>query len=343
MTEPFPFVPLAEVIRNREVESCHLGAVVVVTPDGRLVASAGDPRIPTFIRSAAKPFQSLPLVLAGGEGEFDLSDADLAIICASHFGTPAHVDRVRNLLERGGFTGSDLRCGEHAPLDRDSARKLADGGTHPSTLHNNCSGKHAGMLLACRIFGFTAVEYDSDSHPLQRRIHREVATVCDLPEEEIGYGVDGCSLPAFRLPLVAAARGYAALADPAGASLDCDRRVAIDRIFSAMTGAPEMVAGPEQFTTRLMEVCGGRILGKEGAEGVYAVAVREPVPLGLAIKIADGGERCRPGVVLETLRRLGLMTGSELAELRDFHRPAIVNRRGEVVGRIEPKVELSKL
>lgn len=325
--------PLATVLRNGQPESWHYGAVAAVTPEGRLVARAGDPELETFLRSAAKPFQILPLLLAGGAERFALSRADLALICASHGGLPMHTERAADLLARGGFSANDLLCGVHPPMDRAEARKLRSQGIEPTPLHNNCSGKHAGMLLACKLLGLPTAEYTAADHPLQQRILEQVAALCGVEAGAIGVGIDGCSVPAFRMPLAAAARGYAALAHSPGFP-------ELEQITAAMTGEPEMVAGPGRFTTRLMEVTGGRILAKEGAEAFYSIAVRGPVALGIAIKIADGGERARDGIVLEVLRQLGSLSGEELGRLADLYRPALRNYRGLLVGEVVPDLEL---
>jgi L-asparaginase II len=307
------------------------------------VARLGDPGMTSYVRSAAKPFQALPLVLAGGIERFALTAADLALICASHGGTPEHTARAASLLARGGFTEADLLCGAHLPMDRGSARRLQDEGREPAPLHNNCSGKHAGMLLACRRLGLPTETYLDADHPWQRRAREHVADFHGLAPEAIPAAIDGCGVPTFHVPLVTAARAYAALADPAAAGYRGELAAAADRVVRAMTSEPAMVAGPGRFTTRLMEATGGRVLAKEGAEGFYAMAVRGPVALGIALKIADGGERCRDGVALDVLRQLGSLAGAELAELEAFHRPALFNHRGVRVGEIRPEVDLEEV
>jgi len=295
------------------------------------------------LRSAAKPFQCLPLLLAGGAERFALTAADIALICASHGGTPEHTQRAADLLARGGFRVSDLLCGSHWPLDAKAAEALRQAGETPTPLHNNCSGKHAGMLLACRLLGLPAADYVAAGHPLQTRILGMVAEFCGLPPAAIGQALDGCSVPTYHMPLAAAALGYAALADPRAAGLAPDVAAAVDVVVRGMTGEPAMVAGPGRFTTRLMSATGGRVLGKEGAEGFYSLAVRGPVALGVAVKIADGGERCRDGVVLDVLRQLGSLAGAELADLADLHVPALHNHRGLKVGEVRPEVDLEEV
>ena len=317
--------------------------MAAAVPEGRTIAFLGDPEAATYLRSAAKPFQCLPLLLAGGEARFGLTPADLALICASHNGDPEHTAGAADLLARGGFSMADLLCGAHLPLGKESAQRMLRAGEEPTPLHNNCSGKHAGMLLACTLLGLPTADYVDPDHPLQRRILEHVLEICRVPREQVGIGIDGCSVPAFHMPLSAAARGYAALADPRACGLQADVAAALDRVARAMTSEPGMVAGRGRFTTRLMEVTRGRVLAKEGAEGFYSLAVRGPVALGIAVKIADGGERCRDGVVLDVLRELGSLSGAEFEELAEHHARPVLNARGIRVGEIVPDVDLEEV
>ena len=338
-----PFALVALATRGGSDDCWHYGACSVSTPDGRLVARIGDPGQASFLRSAAKPFQVLPFLCSGGWSAFNLEPADLALICASHAGTPEHVDRGRRVLEKGEFGPGDLLCGAHEPFDKTSARRLVDTGQPPGPLHNNCSGKHAGMLLACRLLELPTANYTALDHPLQQAILEEIADLCGVRRAAVQVATDGCSLPTYGVPLGAAARAYAALAAPELAGIDDEKRAAIERIVEAMTGAPEVVAGPGRFTTRLMEVTRGRILGKEGAMGYYALAIRGPAALGVALKIADGSELCRDGVVLDVLRQLGSLSAAEFDELAPFYRVPIRSRQGAVVGELVPAVELEEL
>ncbi len=315
--------------------------MAVVAPGGALLARCGDPRRPVVVRSAAKPFQALPLVLAGGVERLALAAADLALICSSHSGTAAQRERAADLLARGGFSPADLQCGPHRPFDETTAASESAGGEAWTPLHNNCSGKHAGMLLACRLLGLDPADYLRFDHPLQRRIREELAGVVGVEPGPHDLAIDGCSAPTFALPLAALARGYAALADPGAAGIEGGRAAALGRLAMAMGEHPEMVAGPERFTSELIRVTGGRLVGKEGAEGVYGVAIRGPQACGLALKIADGAERARDTVVIALLRALGVISGAELAELARYDQPVTRNHRGLEVGRIEPEVDLT--
>lgn len=333
---------VARALRGGYAENWHFGAAAVVSPDGKLVGSVGDAQQRAFMRSAAKPIQALPLVMAGGPAQLDLSAEDLALLCASHAGTDSHVRRVASLLERGGFGVEDLACGFHEPLCETAADELRREGRTPSALHSNCSGNHAGVLLACSLLGHPTRGYTAPDHPLKVEVLRLVARFCGLDVEEVEVAVDGCGLPTYRVPLAAAARAWARLADPVAGGLDDRQSEAARTLLDAMASSPEMVAGCGRFTTRLIEATGGRIVGKEGADGFYAVAVRAPRPLGVALKIADGSEQCRDGVVLEILSQVGVLPAAELDALRRFHRPPLVNRVGEIVGEVVPEVKLEK-
>ncbi|GGR38305.1 hypothetical protein GCM10008957_54340 [Deinococcus ruber] len=192
--------------------------------------------------------QALPLALAVP----DLPHDELAIACASHAGTPAHLAVVARLLARSGSTAADLRCGTHPPFDPDAAADLIRHGHAPTPLHHNCSGKHAGMLLACVRLGWPREGYTEPSHPVQRRIRELHAQLAGVPQEAVVAGTDGCSVPAFALPLQATARIFAALASPGGAHAG-----GLERIFQAMTAHPFLIAGPGRLDTTLMPLVPG--------------------------------------------------------------------------------------
>ncbi len=330
---------LAESRRGGHLDNVFLGVAAVVTPEGRLVAAAGDSGRRAFLRSAAKPIQLLPLLAAGGIERFRLTDAEIAVMCASHTGRPEHTEIVSGLLAKGGFEPGDLACGCHAPM----APALDDVEWESTPLTNNCSGNHVGQLLACSLEEYPTESYLEAEHPLQRQSLELLARLAGVEADDVEVGVDGCGLPAYRLPVVAAARLYAALADPAAAGVEPDYRAWLERIAAAIAAHPRLVAGPGRFTTDLIDATGGRVLGKEGAKGFYAAAVRGPVALGVALKIADGSEACRGGVVLEILRQSGCLSAEELSGLEEHYRVPIASHAGLEVGVLEPAVELIDL
>lgn len=342
-------VPLVAVTRGGRVESVHRGSVVVTTASGRVLAAVGDPLRPTLLRSSAKPFQLVPFLAAGGERRFRLTTREVAVAAASHGGEPFHVETVRGMLARGGFDGRALHCGAHPPMHEPSARALLARREEPGPLHNNCSGKHAAMLLACRQHGLPPLTYWRPDHPWQARIRAYLGLVAGVAPERIPIAVDGCSVPVFELPLHRLGVAYARLFGPRLEGESATEARARARVREAMTAAPEMVAGSGRFTTAVMREFGGSLVAKEGAEGVYAMAVMPGFPggppgagIGIALKIEDGAERGRDAVCVEVLRQLGVASGELLARLRRRARRPVRNVRGDVVGEIRPVFRLGR-
>ena len=323
---------LARVLRGGRIESLHRGSAAAVAADGRLLAAAGSPSARVYVRSAAKPFQAMPALEAGGERAFGLTSSDIALMCSSHGGEPRHVEGARRLLAKGGFTEKDLACGAHWPMHEPSARSLRRRGLKPTPLHNNCSGKHAGLLLACRLYGFPTLDYWRPSHPIQKEVLARMARWTGVPASRIEIAVDGCSLPVFRIPLTALALAY-------GRLLASDAGPVAGRILRAMWERPAMMAGAGRFTTDFIAAGPERWIGKEGAEGVYAIGLRagavRKAAVGLAFKIEDGSTRARDAVSLALLTRMGAIPGAARRALAGWRDPVLRNPRMLRVGRIE--------
>jgi len=207
-----PFAPMVEVTRGSLVESAHRGAIAVVDDSGHLVASLGSAGQPFFARSCAKPFQALALVCSGAADAFGLTEAELAVVCASHSGEPEHVALVESVLAKAEVSASKLVCGVHPPFDSAARTALSARGAAPSALHNNCSGKHAGMLALSRHLSLPLDGYTDPDHGVQVAIHRLFAYLAGLEPSELRIAVDGCTAPTFSLPLRAFALSLARLA-----------------------------------------------------------------------------------------------------------------------------------
>ncbi|MGC9320530.1 MAG: asparaginase, partial [Armatimonadota bacterium] len=178
-----PDVPLAHVTRDGVVESTHYGRVAICSPDGRLLASAGDPEQVQFWRSSSKPIQALSVVTSGAADRFELSDAELAVCCASHSGSAEHVATVRAILDRLGLDESHLQCGTHWPGDTKERNRLIRAHEEPSPLHNNCSGKHTGMLALSLYRGWPTQGYQRPDHPVQSLIRQTIAEMASVSPE----------------------------------------------------------------------------------------------------------------------------------------------------------------
>src|SRR6267143_4984515 len=336
--------------RNGVVESRHLAHVAVVDGDGRLVARAGDPDFVTFWRSAAKPFQALPLVLDGAADRFGLTAVDLALCCASHSSEPGQVNLVRELLQKIGCSERDLTCGPHTPLSDAVAKDYQTRGVRLTAVYSNCSGKHAGMLALARHHGWPTEGYARLDHPVQRRCLAEVSRWTGVAEREIGVAVDGCGVACFALPLRSMALAYARLANAERGSWNAEQRGEVlfrvphsafrvgssFRVVEAMLRHPDLIAGEGRPCTAMMRAHPGRVITKVGAEGVYgALLTRER--LGVAIKIEDGHGPAAVLAMAAVLRELGFEPQPESLLATPTR-----NSRGEVVGELRVNGGLGK-
>lgn len=330
---------LAKVIRGDVVESCHHGHVIVIDGNGNEVVSIGNPNMVTFTRSAAKPFQALPLLTSGAADTFGFSDEEIALACASHSGEQRHVRIAQLMIERIGLSEAYLRCGAHLPFYEKEAERMQRAGEYPTQFHNNCSGKHAGMLAVAKHLDADLATYDQLDNPVQQGILEAVSLICQVPVATIRTAVDGCAAPNFAMPLSAMARGFMNLMSPPE-SFDQTTRKACERIVSSMKTFPELIGGTERLDSMLMLTAEGKIISKVGAEGVWLCGVlpseQHPTGLAIALKIEDGDDRrARPVVAASLLKKLGVVPKAALPELSPM---LIKNRRGDVVGSVEAVV-----
>jgi L-asparaginase II len=299
------------------------------------VAAYGEIDVPVYLRSAAKPFIAAEILASGAADRFGFEEHELAVIAASHNGESFHLEAVRSILAKIGLNVAALQCGAHVPNYEPAAAALAATGEKPTALHNNCSGKHAGILALCLHLGAPAETYLEAANPAQQRILAFCARLADEDAARWPLGVDGCGIPVFATPLRNAALAFARLAALEGLA-DADAR-ALERVRAAMLAFPEYVAGTGRFDTALMSAAHGTIACKAGAEGVHGSALL-PLGLGLVAKVADGARRAVPPAVIATLKALGALDEGALAALADFARPEVYNVAGRTVGHVEARL-----
>jgi L-asparaginase II len=297
------------------------------------VLAIGDVDSAVYPRSAVKPLQALVLVESGAVDAFGLGDREIALACASHGGEPRHVELVGRWIGHVGLSPAALECGVHWPYHEASQRQLAALGGEPTTLHNNCSGKHAGFLTVARHLGIDHSDYVAADHPLQRLVRAALAEMCDLDAESLPYGIDGCAIPTYAMPLRAVALGMARLARPD--DLPAGRQQAARRICAAMSAEPFLVAGSGRYCTELMTALGPRAVVKTGAEGVYTAALPE-LGLGVALKCDDGASRAAELMMTAVLRHLGVFDREAATRAPALERVVIRNRQGTEVGALRP-------
>jgi L-asparaginase II len=328
---------LVEVLRGSAVESFHRGAIAIVDADGAVRTAIGDIDRPIFPRSAIKVLQALPLVASGAADALGLSDAELALACASHGGEPVHADTAAAMLAKAGLDAGCLECGAHWPYHEASTRALAATGREPTALHNNCSGKHAGfMCLACRMAGAGAdlrryvQGYVAPDHPVMREVTAAIEAATGTALADAPRGTDGCSIPTYAIPLRALALAFARVGS--GVGLSAEHARAALRLRQAVAREPLLVAGHGRTDTRVMERLGERVFMKVGAEGVYCAALPAQ-GLGVAIKIDDGNNaRAAEVAIAAVIEALVQLDDGERAFMRGLSEATLRNWRGIEVG-----------
>jgi L-asparaginase II len=302
---------MVELWRGSLLESTHRGHAVICDAAGQILEAWGDPGRVIFPRSSAKMMQALPLIESGAADAYGLTQAQLALSCASHQGSHLHVDLAKRWLAGLGLGEPDLRCGSHEPYDRAERDRLILAHEGPCQFHNNCSGKHSGFLTVNKhIKG--GPEYTEIDHPLQKAIKAAIEEAGD--EEVSGWGIDGCSAPNFATSIGALARAMSRYA--VATDIGTARQRAMFRLTRAMAACPELIAGKGRSTTELMLAMGGRVALKGGAEAVY-VAILPDQKLGIALKIEDGNERASQAALVALLVRLGALEAAHpLAQKR---------------------------
>jgi len=335
MTQPV----LVELWRGAIVESFHRGAFIVTDADGGVLRQGGDVDRPVYARSAVKGLQALPLVASGAAEHFGLTNAELALACASHGGQPEHVATASAMLAKAGLDAGVLECGTHWPSNELAARALAAAGQTPCALHNNCSGKHSGFACLGALMAGDADKargllrgYVEPEHVVMREISASLESATGTRLADAPRATDGCSIPTFGIPLRALARAFARFGTGTGLTLERARAAA--RLREAAAAAPLMVAGTGRLDTRLMAHFGQRVFCKVGAEGVYCAALPER-GLGIALKIDDGNNARAAEVavvaLIESLLPLDDADRAFVAPLRDVE---LKNWNGRQVGRL---------
>ncbi len=330
---------LAEVTRGPIVESRHYGHVAVCDSDGRLIAYAGEPETVSYMRSAAKPIQTLNVFMSGAYERFGFTDEEIAIMCGSHFGEESHKRVVLGLLDKIGLSLDDMLCG--CPLSIKPAlceAQLRENRTlYP--YNSDCSGKHCGFLASCLAKGYPIQAYNRPEHWMQKDVLRIFSEITRVPEDQIPIGIDGCTVPVHAIPVRNMAMAYARMTTPE--HLPEKYREPAKIICRAMNAYPEMIGGNGGFCTEFRKATPYRFIGKCGAEANYCVGVIGK-NMGIAVKIDDGNmQRPLYPVVMSVLDQLGLLSEEEKTALTAFITPPVLNDIGEPIGVTRPAFKLT--
>jgi len=328
---------LVQRLRDGAVESQHRGVWCLCDGTGAVLEGDGALDHPVFTRSSVKCLQALPLFESGAADSFGFTPQEIALAVASHNGESAHTGLVAALLARLQLGPDDLRCGVQPPADPAAKEALRADGLQPSQLHNNCSGKHAGFLALARHLGVPVARYIDPDSEGQVLVKQAVLDLSGVDPATLSVAIDGCSAPTFRMPLPGLATAFARVSSPdvGWPTFDEARRSACKRMLDAVAAHPALIAGEyKRLCTEIARVTGGRLFPKIGAEGVYAIGVRDG-RRGLAVKIDDGGIRAVHAVVIGLLERFDLVTKAEIDALLHWKQLRLTNWAGVDVGSTE--------
>lgn len=309
--------PLIEINRGNTLENIHSGWICVLNNNKKIIYKRGNISDYAFLRSTAKPIQAIPLL----KSDVKVSAKELAIICGSHTGSPKHLDVLKNFIKKNNLNIKDLKCGTHPPTDEIERRNLILRSENPIVLHNNCSGKHLGMLLSCKKNHYSLQDYLNPSHPLQKSI---LASIKELSEtKNILLATDGCSLPTFALPILNIGLLFS--------NFTSDKQY--NEIIKAMSLNPFYTGGKNQIDTAIMTVSKGKLISKVGADGIIITSYKGN---SLIVKIADGSPKIRSFVTLRMLTKLGWLKEDEIKNsiLKNIYNGNITNIAGKMVGKM---------
>lgn len=293
-----------DVWRGPNIESRHSVSAVVVNSSGQIQQAWGEPSQKIYPRSSIKALQALPIILSGAADRFAVSDIELALAGASHNGEPQQVEVIQQWLRRLGLSVNDLECGAHPPGFSKAAAELIQSGTHFTALHNNCSGKHTGMLATALALGKNTQGYSKATHPVQIMIKKLIEDFCSEQIHETDIAIDGCSIPTYYLPMKNLAIGMARLGH--SENLTATYRQASEKVYTAIVRNPYFVAGTDRYCTLIMTAMNGRALVKTGAEGVMFATIPE-LKCGIVVKVHDGTVRAAEIATSFILNELGLL------------------------------------
>lgn len=322
---------LCKVMRGEFIESIHVAYAVVVDEKGKIIFSTGNPHYLTCIRSSLKPFQAAASVRAGAPDAAQFSEAELALMCASHNGEKIHVQTAGSMLKKLGYTADHYECGKHPPYDKESRIEILRKGSEILPLHNNCSGKHAGMLALAKHLGVDPQGYTRPDHLVQQKIIEAVKEYSGL--DSLPLATDGCSAPTPFMTIYTIATLFQKLASGKISELS--------RLYEVMTKNPYLVAGKERFDTDFITALQGRAVCKVGGDAVRGFGIRKPdgQVLGVAIKILDGHQRATAPAALAVFNHLGLLTDTENGALEKYREPVLKNLRQIEVGKITAGID----
>ncbi|GGD79455.1 asparaginase [Paenibacillus nasutitermitis] len=322
------FIKLVEEYRGGILENVHYGAVTVVDEKGKILYKAGNPEHVTYLRSAAKPFQALPVMKRRIDEVYGLTGKEAALFTASHRGEAFHIEALESMFHKMGLKEENLHCCATYPLNEDAKAERHRAHEPKRKIFHNCSGKHAGLIGLSKHMGWNEQTYYEPGHPVQQEIMEIMAYMAEVHVTSIPQGIDGCGLPIFALPLHKIAYSYLKLACPDLIG-DTDIRNAAAVTAKLMNDYPDMIADTKFVCSALLR--DDNLTAKGGAKGVYGIGLRKE-RIGISLKVSDGSEQVWPCIIASILERIGYRNQSTIDRLYALTPNEIINDGGTPVG-----------
>jgi L-asparaginase II len=330
---------LIEETRAGLPENIHTGIVCGVNDQAQMVYHIGDSQHQTYYRSAAKPFQALPVFLTDIIEKYQLTEQEAALFTASHRGEPYHISALESMLKKLPVVEEELYCPPSYPLNSEPREEMIRQGLRKRRLYHNCSGKHMGFITVCRELGYPIEGYWKVGHPLQQDILKLLSTLADVPLTSIQNGVDGCGVPVSAIPIERMATTYIKLACP-DLIQDSKLREAVKKMTRIMNHQYKMIASEHFICSALLQ--DPNIVAKGGAQGVYCFGLKKE-RLGFALKVLSGTENVWPNIVASILEQIGYSNKKTIQSLRSLRPSVIQNDSGVKVGEIKECFTLQKV
>lgn len=321
---------IIQALRGSFVESFHHVHYVVVDFEGKIVDQSGEPFFITYPRSSVKMIQALPFLIEGAFDHYHLHEQALALSVASHQGEDFHLSLLEEWKEKVGFDENHFCCGAHWPVDFRAQKKMIQNGQEPTSLHNNCSGKHSAMLSLAKLKNEVLKDYGKFDSPTQTRIRNFLTDYSGANHHRAPWGVDGCGIPTYAIPLKNLAQMMATFFSNNSKNSNVQ---ATQEITQAMQNFPQMVSGSDTFNSRVLTHFGDRIIAKSGAEGVYCGAFLDS-GYGFAIKAQDGSQRASELTLVQLMKKYGVLSEELLFTHSSWLNPSIKNWKGEITGEL---------
>ena len=320
---------ICNVYRGTLIESRHHIDACVITDNDNVLFKTKGADGPVCARSTLKPFQLAAGLNLGLKKIYKFTDQEIAFMSSSHNGEEIHTKIAKKALDRFNISINEIRCGAHSPYSKQARNNLIENKKRPTSIHNNCSGKHISMILLGRLLNTQDKQYEKLDNVVQQTIFKYIKKLVKQNPDFIG--VDGCSAPAPFYPLKTIAKLFYELAKQESSELKT--------IYNAISTNPYMIAGKNRFDTDFIKTMHPTSITKVGGEAIRGVAFRKGKrTIGIELKVIDGSQRACGSAALHLMKHLDLIDKKNLEKLQNHFKPIIYNHNKVETGIIKCQI-----